>query len=962
MFHATFRSARLALAAACAAAAFAASAPAQDAPAQDAAATPDKPLHWSILPVPGSGGRMTSIRQSPLDPKQLVLLGDMLGVGVSDDGGASWKAGGFGLLSYEMGDATFDPAKPGVVWVGSMSGPARSADGGVTFEPRRGGMGDTSGGSFTSPVERVLFDPNDPGRLIAFGGSSRKWRQDAKPYSEFGRVWQSTDDGESWSLLCSFTPDGSVPRDATDEYMMNINAMTFLAGSSTDLLASAFRTGEFVGTGIYRSTDGGRTWMPSSKGLPHGSVMRIIAHPTDPKIAFAALGSNFPEGAKTAAPGGIYKTTDGGLSWTSISNGLTQLPGPDRFVASRYQGFGVCPQNPDRMVAWDAGWAAGISYLTTDGGAHWEPTATRRHVIGDEIKLRESQVKAMEGHPIQDYEPLTPYTSGFSMENVSWSATDPNLVFASGVSYACKSTDGGRTWQELLSAPEGESAYGPAWRGTGYNGLVATDITFDPSTPGKYIVQAMDTGRVWLTTDGGSSWTLHCSDPESWGGGRVSAFSADGKMAYAALGQEKFNGVARSADGGKHWDVLYGPDHGLPAKGSPGEPGGLAVDPRDGRRAFVELEDKLWRTDDGGDTWRSVYEAEGLGRVVSDPIDPSRLLLGSKAGVLRYPIDGDAGAVESLGGPTGSYIAGDPSGVIYATEFRGPNNGGLWRRDPQSGVWTRIFADAFANGVAIDPSNPRRLAVVTDDHPYRDRTGATGVYLSDDGGRTWAAADDGLPVLRGQPIAFDPHDPAHLVVGTGGRGWFQTRWPEGMALGGAVPMGDGATLTAPSEAAETPRAEAAEPGTLVNGAMNVQNGAIPGWEVSWTGSGGVKLSPDKTTFASAPSSLHAVTSDGTAAVVAQRLAGEAGRTIRVAGRLRTAGDVGVSFGVKSMKKWDKVDEVQIKYLKGTHDWTPFSGTVTLPPGTTQISVGFSVNGAGEVWLDDVTLQDAAAGK
>ena len=54
--------------------------------------------------------------------------------------------------------------------------------------------------------------------------------------------------------------------------------------------------------------------------------------------------------------------------------------------------------------------------------------------------------------------------------------------------------------------------------------------------------------------------------------------------------------------------------------------------------------------------------------------------------------------------------------------------------------------------------------------------GGNGVFASEDGGKTWRKADGGLPVRRATCIAFDPFDPETVVLGTGGGGFFRTRW------------------------------------------------------------------------------------------------------------------------------------------------------------------------------------------
>ena len=71
----------------------------------------------------------------------------------------------------------------------------------------------------------------------------------------------------------------------------------------------------------------------------------------------------------------------------------------------------------------------------------------------------------------------------------------------------------------------------------------------------------------------------------------------------------------------------------------------------------------------------------------------------------------------------------------------------------------------------------RLIAVTTNDPPFRDESRASGVYLSRDGGATWSRENLNLPVTRGRTLAFDPHRPGRLVLGTTGRGFFVARVP-----------------------------------------------------------------------------------------------------------------------------------------------------------------------------------------
>jgi hypothetical protein len=119
---------------------------------------------------------------------------------------------------------------------------------------------------------------------------------------------------------------------------------------------------------------------------------------------------------------------------------------------------------------------------------------------------------------------------------------------------------------------------------------------------------------------------------------------------------------------------------------------------------------------------------------------------------------------------TSLYPSPAEPGTIYAVAFRdGP--GGVHRFD--GAEWTEIFRDEYAHAVAIDPTDPDKIAVVTSEPAFHDISNATGVYLSDNGGRSWLNFNDGLPMTRARTVEFDPNEPDRLVVGTTGRGFYE---------------------------------------------------------------------------------------------------------------------------------------------------------------------------------------------
>ena len=96
---------------------------------------------WVSLGEPGVGGRVTGLAVNPVDPSRMLVAGDMLGVGLSVDGGRSWEATS-GFSSWEMNAFTWDVSDPARVWVGTLSGPYESVDGGRYVGVEAGGDAD----------------------------------------------------------------------------------------------------------------------------------------------------------------------------------------------------------------------------------------------------------------------------------------------------------------------------------------------------------------------------------------------------------------------------------------------------------------------------------------------------------------------------------------------------------------------------------------------------------------------------------------------------------------------------------------------------------------------------------------------------------------------------------------------------------------------------------------------------
>jgi hypothetical protein len=376
-------------------------------------------IRWQPLCEPGCGGWITSLCVSPHDSNRILIGGDLLGIGVSTDRGDSWRPG-FGLRSWEVCDFTWHPKDPDTVWVGTYSGPYVSHDAGATWEERRRGFPDVSGGMYTAPVEKVLYDPANVRRLLAFGGTSRRWQTPGKP--AYGAVWESTDDGDTWRRLAVITGDGSTT-DSAVQQGVNVVAVGFDSGLKDTVYALS------DAGGVHVSTDGGKTWENRNAGLPPViEIGRLAIHPTQAGRAYIGMKWTRDADGKPR-PGGVFETTDAAQTWVSKSAGLPMevTDAGNQNLISNYGAVALAPSRPETLYTCDANWAQCVIYRSDDGGESWRPVACRGERTGPD------------GKPIPQVR--TALFAGLAMGHIAVDPRDPAAVFAINSEYIARTLD-----------------------------------------------------------------------------------------------------------------------------------------------------------------------------------------------------------------------------------------------------------------------------------------------------------------------------------------------------------------------------------------------------------------------------------------------------------------------------------------------------------------------------------------
>ena len=700
------------------------------------------PVRWDALDDVGSLGRVSAIEVSPFDAKTIVAGGDVLGAGVTHDGGATWQQT-IGFLNYQDNDITFHPADRNTIWIGTLGGPYKSIDGGIHWTLKREGMPPISKVTITAPIERVIFDPNDSKTLLAVAGNHRHMGYGKVGVTRWGGVWKSTDSGEHWKQISTIDDEAvGKPSDGTGAM---INDIGFAAGSSKILYACSDEHG------VYRSDDGGGTWSKIDQGLPNTKAWSIALHPTNPKILWVALG----------AGGGVYKSVDGGEQWNKSSAGMTDLS-----PTTVYRTMAVARSDPDYLYC--AAWEGSAStYRSTDGGSTWTRIIT---------KGSKSTIVGGTGN-----------SSILVFQRINVDPNNPKHVVGACEGNVVQSWDAGTSWKDITCVPANGG-----WRGTGYSGMCGTCIKWNPFRPGQIFTLGDDQGKLERSEDYLWSWNF-----PGWkgligpyNGAADATFAADGTIYLGSgqfgnkVGRYANEPIIKSTDWGKTWVYVKRPVDAV------GDNRAVYVNPLDSRQVWcitgAASTGTLWKSDDGAMSWVAldVPEAGSLWNIVADPKQPGTMYIGARNGI--YKSSDGIHFSRMKGSPTSwnyeyAYLDPTDSSTVYAVSFNSGSLGGLYRY--RDGVWKKLLAKPQAKAVAVDPGNAKRIAVLTRGWTAFDETSGDGVWLSEDGGTHWAQCNDGLRMLSGPAIAFNPDKSGQLILATDGAGFFVTD------LGDSTPHG-----------------------------------------------------------------------------------------------------------------------------------------------------------------------------
>ncbi len=663
---------------------------------------------------------------------------------------ASFRARSIGPAapSGRIGEVAIHPSNKSIWYVAVHSGGVwKTVNAGTTWTP----IFDTQG---SYSIGTVAIDPKNP--LVIWVGTGENNSQRSVGYGD--GVYKSTDAGRSW------TNTGLKTSNHIGKILIDPRNTSVIYASAIGPLWSA--GGE---RGVYKSSDGGKTWVQSLKGDDWTGAYDLAFDPRNPDILFATTYQRARRqwGFINGGPGSaIWKSTDAGATWSKLTRGL-----PTEELGKI--GIAVSPVNPDVVYAIvEAANRAGGFYRSVDGGQNWERMSQTTagppfyyHKIYADPKDQDRvysmnvqlQVTDDGGRTFRSIQGRSTHVDNHSV----WIDPDDTAHLINGNDGGLyQSFDRGATWSYIANLPlvqfykvdvsQEESPFYLVCGGTQDNNTVCG--------PSGSVNSHGATNADWFITVGGDGFTARI-DPE------------DPNTIYS---ESQHGELVR-------YDRRTGERIGIQPQPEPGEPGSrwhwdspLIISPHSHTRLYFGSQ-RLYRSDDRGDSWKPVSSD------LSRQVDRNKLQMMGRVwsidAVAKNTSTSFFGAIVSLSeSPVkeGLLYAGTDDGLIHVTE----NAGGSWRKTE---TFPGIPEMSFVSTVLASRHSPNTAYAGFNNH----KAGDFKPYLlkSTDGGRAWTSIAGNLPD-RGSVWSFaeDHVNPDLLFVGTefgayftldGGKRWIK---------------------------------------------------------------------------------------------------------------------------------------------------------------------------------------------
>ena len=667
---------------------------------------------WCAVALGAAAAAATADAQSGLDSSAFAAL--------------RWREiGPFrGGRSVAVAGAT---TRPFEYYMGTVGGGVfKTDDGGLTWRP-------ASDSAFGGTVGALAVSASNNDIVWAGGGETH-----IRGNTSHGEgLWKSTNAGQRWTYM-GLRETRHIARiriHPTNPDIVYVGALGHAFGPNPE-------------RGVFKTTDGGRTWNKILYRNDSTGTSDLLMDPANPDVLYAGLWHAYrtPWMLNSGGPGGgLFKTTNGGTSWTEI----TRNPGLPRGLWGKI-GIAVSPAKPSRVWAIIEADSGGV-FRSDDGGGTWERT-------NDDRNLRQR---------------------AWYYSKIYADPKDTNVVYVLNVGF-WKSTDGGRTFR-TQPTPHSDNH----------------DMWIDPAN-GLRMVEAND-GGANVSINGGRTWT-----GQAFATAQMYHVSATNHFPYKVCGAQQDNSticlpsragggitmmLADFPGGGESGYVTPRPDQ--PDVFFAGSYGGLLT--RKDISTGISRNVNAWPSNPMGHSSEDIkYRFQWTFPIVISPHDPNVLYVGGSH-LFKSTNEGESFTLISgplarndprTMGPSGGPITRDQTGVeTYGTIFtiaESPRQAGLIWAGTDDGyvqltrnggrTWTNVTPRGIGDFTRISIVEASRFdpaVAYVAAHRYQQDDFSPSLWKTSDYGATWTKIVNGIPAEHfTRVIREDPERRGLLYAGT----------------------------------------------------------------------------------------------------------------------------------------------------------------------------------------------------
>lgn len=643
---------------------------------------------WQMVGATNINGRITDI-EMPMDNMNIIYAGTASGgIFKSTNQGNSWIPIFDDALSLSIGDMALSPSNNDIIYVGT--GEANAGGGSIAYDGIGVYRSLDAGASWTylgledvGSIGKVVIHPENPD-IVYIAAMGRLFGNN----QERG-VYKTNDGGTTWEQVL-FISDRTG---AIDLALNPDNPETVYAAMWQRERRPFNRSYGGEDSGIYRSEDGGNTWQELTAGLPDNEEEKgrigIAISPSNPNVLYTMYAK------RDGTLQGVYKTEDGGDSWTEKSKrAITDVP--------YIWWFGKVFVHPSDE---DMAYATSLDmFRTRDGGDNWFPIFEGAHVDHHALFIHpqnpELVINGNDGGVYISQDGGRTYDFKNSIPNLQFYTcaidnTDPNKIF------------GGTQDNGTLGYNQTENIWDKLVGGDGFR------VMSDPNNP-DIIFAEFQNGNLRKSTDGGRSFSTAkrgTSGPANWNTPYIFDPNNSNIMYYGT------NVVFKSYDQSDTWEPITGD---------------IPITPVMGNLTFGTITS-----------------------LAVSPINDAYLFVGTDDGQVAF-LNQDSGNLSEIN--TGlpqrwiTALAADPrdENNIYITlsGFRFDESGShVFKSENLGEEWKDISSnlpDIPVNDIIVDPAQSGLLYVATD----------VGVFYSEDDGDSWQLLGKDLPISPITDIDF----------------------------------------------------------------------------------------------------------------------------------------------------------------------------------------------------------------